>query len=541
MEHALADRCAPTLRWFVLRNPFYLLSAVCMGIGARWLLVSPHLPAGDIDLILITLAALQAYEWCVTAVLAALHRSRRSPEDQPSLMLVAVLFWTGPLAATMEMSAQNAEAGIVLAAGACAIAIAEMLAVRKLMGWRLSPWGQLLACGCVILVAAAQPFMKVPESAGDPRDLLLYALWWAIAGFGLLALPACRWHRLREYGNYFLAEGSSVRVETGLVIAALAAGAAHLWAMDHAFFAHGRPFYAVPLLAVVSIAAMEWARSAAGRNSWSFALGVCLPLLGIAIACDRFDRDFPLGELPAMLRDPLVPALLLAAAAWGLGYLRHRWEMLVHASVIVLALASARVYRGYGGENLLPIPADVARLYAATAYLLVLMVLKRSRFACIAALATHQAALTQWVWGDSAGAELVVVLVAGWSLLVALHVKRTPARLAVRLVPIAVLVLASCYYERHAELFWPLRAHAALMVAVLYATGWRWPWSHYRPTAAAAGALTQAPAVAIWLHRNPNGKAIVAIATAFALLATGATISWKKEQVATSLIEEPET
>jgi hypothetical protein len=86
------------------RNPLYLLSAAAMAVGARLYLVTPDAPAGEIGLILLTLGVLQLYEIAASAVLLTLHRFRRSPEDLPSLLLVAGLFWTGPLAATVEMT-----------------------------------------------------------------------------------------------------------------------------------------------------------------------------------------------------------------------------------------------------------------------------------------------------------------------------------------------------------------------------------------------------------------------------------------------------
>ena len=89
-----------------------------MAVGARLYLVSPGSYAGDLGLILITSRAfLQAYKWAVMSILLLLHRSRRSPEDEPSLLLVAALFWTGPLAAVTELSTRDAHQGLLAAIG----------------------------------------------------------------------------------------------------------------------------------------------------------------------------------------------------------------------------------------------------------------------------------------------------------------------------------------------------------------------------------------------------------------------------------------
>lgn len=52
MDNAPRPLCAPALHWCLRRNPMYLLSAACVAIGARMLLVSPATsPAGEIGLV----------------------------------------------------------------------------------------------------------------------------------------------------------------------------------------------------------------------------------------------------------------------------------------------------------------------------------------------------------------------------------------------------------------------------------------------------------------------------------------------------------
>src|SRR5262245_15636111 len=102
------------LAWAIQRNPTYLVSAGLMTAGTRLFLVRSSGATGDIGVILLTLGLLQLYEWAVGGILLALFRARRSPEDIPSLLLVATLFWTGPMAATIEMIALRQEWGIAV-------------------------------------------------------------------------------------------------------------------------------------------------------------------------------------------------------------------------------------------------------------------------------------------------------------------------------------------------------------------------------------------------------------------------------------------
>ena len=79
--------CSDGIRWWLRKNPMYLMSAGCIAYGAREMLVLPGSIAGDVSFILLTLVVLQCYEWSVTGFLLILHRSGRSPEDKPSLLL----------------------------------------------------------------------------------------------------------------------------------------------------------------------------------------------------------------------------------------------------------------------------------------------------------------------------------------------------------------------------------------------------------------------------------------------------------------------
>ena len=180
------------IQWWIRQNPFYLLSAACMALGTRMLLVSPGDVPGDISLILLTLIALQCYEWSVTGLLMLLHKKKRSPEDEPSLLLVGALFWTGPLVATMEMTAKRADLGLILAAAACVIVLIELFTVARVMKYRFSFAGKILASSCVILVAVAQPLLKIQPGAAQTNEVLLYFLWWILAGIALLGLAVNR-------------------------------------------------------------------------------------------------------------------------------------------------------------------------------------------------------------------------------------------------------------------------------------------------------------------------------------------------------------
>jgi hypothetical protein len=159
-----------------------------MATGARLLLVGPAGAAGDIKLIVFTLGTLQAYESAVSGILLLLHKAKRAPEDKPSLLLVAALFRTGPMAATIEMTAGRPDLGTSLAAGACLIAMAELRLICRILGLRLTSAGQVVGIACVVLLAGAPPFLKVSEGGPGVNELFLYGAWWVLGGIALMCL-----------------------------------------------------------------------------------------------------------------------------------------------------------------------------------------------------------------------------------------------------------------------------------------------------------------------------------------------------------------
>ncbi len=545
MTTALRPRYAPGLHWWVRRNPTYLLSAACIALGCRMLLVSPEKsPAGDAALILLTLAALQLYEWAVTACLLALHRGRRAPEDEPSLLLVAVLFWTGPLVATMEMSAQRADLGIILAVGACAVALAELHVVRRMMGWRFSIWGRLLAGGCVVLVTVAQPLLKIPEGQHGTNELLLYATWWCVAVLALLALPAIRWHARRDV------PGRDAALEGALMLAAVAAAVAHLAAMNHAFVGHTRLFYASPLLLALAIALIEWGACRRPQPNWAAAFGPWLPAVAAWFACDRFHADVPIDLLPLPLHDPLLTTLTLAAVVYVCGFVRLRWYALLHAGVLAAAGAAYRAWPLIRPDHV----AEVAEVggasgisqgqwavagYALAIYLAIFAWRQRSRWLGGLALAAQQAGLTCLLWERGALAEMVILFAAAWSLLAIAHVVCRRPPIALRAIPLVILLVAGFVFERNPELWMPIRLHAAVAVILLFAIGHWQRWTGYRAAACTFAVASQVPWVAEWTLDAPHGKAVMTVATGFFLLAVGATISWHKRELIASVAPEP--
>ncbi|GJM25510.1 MAG: hypothetical protein DHS20C16_19250 [Phycisphaerae bacterium] len=485
-------------------------------------------PAGDFVLILTTLTVLQAYEMLVTSILIALRHNIRAPEDQPSILIIGTIFWTGPLIATMEMTAANPTLGFALALGAVAIAIGEVMCVAKTFGWKLGRATVVSTFVFLFIVAMAQPVLR--ESMGEEgvNEVLLYALWWVVAGAILLS-------------GMFVTRVEDLRVCGGLVAAAAGAAMLHLFAMNHAFVGHARAFYVVPVLAAIAMVALRF-RERFGNREWLGAI-LCLPALGIGLSVDRFSNAVSFDGAFLVYVDPLFIAFMLAGIVWWRGHVLLGWEYLRHAAAIVLIWTATRgafldlERRGVTSDffgDLLDNGQQGVGLLVAAWYLFAIAWFRRSRALCAVGLILNQIVISKLlpeVWSDS---DFVCVATAGWSALLFTHVVVKRISLAWRLVPITFLVVAGWAFvvESNSALEAHIaKVHCGAIIVVLMAAGFAMPWTRYRTVATVIAIFNAIPHIIHWVRHHPQGPATTVIITGFALLAVAAMISWNKQSL----------
>jgi len=192
---------------------------------------------------------------------------------------VAALFWTGPMAATVEMTARDREAGVGFAAAACLIALIELYTVRRAIGLRLSGWCQLAASACVVLLAAAPARLHLAHAVPGTDEVALYLFWWLLAGLVLLALGALAWHARRQRDpTSARVERRAMHVEMAFLGIVFVATAVHLWGMNYAFFGNARAFYAAPVLAALTVVLFEYLARLETHSRWLWGVCAALPV-----------------------------------------------------------------------------------------------------------------------------------------------------------------------------------------------------------------------------------------------------------------------
>ncbi len=524
------------LLWVVNRNPTYLISACLMAVGSRLLLVGPSDTTGDIKLILATLAVLQFYEWSVAGILLVLHRAGRSPEDRPSLLLVASLFWTGPMAATIEMTALRPTLGTCLAAGGCLIAIGEMRLSLKALEIRLSRAGQIVAGSCFALLTIAAPLLKIPESNSGLNELYLYASWWVLAGLVVGCLAALRSYSSPTTESAFV---SSWKPEALFLAITVAATGVHLIGMNYGFFCHASAFYSAPVMVAISFVGFACVLNSFALYRFAMAAFMLLPAVAIVLALRPFSPEVPVDKLPVWLRDPAIAISTISGVTWWFGYQRHRHRLLLHSGCVALAFAALRVLHG-------PIDATVViesmkvpvLAYGFAVYFMVMAWMLGSRLEALAATGIQFVATAVMVYQQSAASGLIVSLAAGWSAWLAVHLLFRRPMWFVRIAPVAFLAIFPWTFDVTPMYRDQIAMHSAVLVVVLLVAGQIWRWTRYRSVAVLVAAGHGLAFGAGRTLHSARLEAVLLVLAGFAVLAIGAMISWHKSVLLNAMMRK---
>lgn len=531
--------------WIVRRNPTYLASAASMALGARLMLVSPQSRTGDIGLILITLGILQLYETTVCGALVVLHRYRRSPEDLPFLLLVAVAFWTGPLAATIEMTSFRSDLGLALALPAVVVALIEMRMTMRRMNFRVPLATQVSASALLTFLAVAPPLLKISEVAVGWHEVRMYYAWLGIAAITLFPLASRRGPIPTDAQSSLQARPvqSPEVLFLGITIAATVA---HLVGMNHSFFAHAKFFYAAPLIVAIAVVGTRLLYTRGLRTLSAANLIAFLPGLAIWISFDGFHEDVPVSLLPGWLRDPLSTALAVAACGWWTIAVWRRSALNVHAAnacavglffrilpqSVRSAFPSEIVASNSGVVPLTP----VLLIYLAAAYLLLSAAIRRSRHEALLGVTCVGCATILFVSNRFETDNLWTCITLGWCAWIGIHLAESSPRRIVRAAPFLFLCLTNSVYLFRDQFSEIVLVHSGIMFVALFVIGKCFPSTQYCSIAYLSVLANGGSWSAAELIRTEHPQAALSGVAAFALLAVGVLISWYKSAITEFLI-----
>jgi hypothetical protein len=176
--------------FLVHRNPFYLLSALCMVAGCYALNSGLAPRTAEVPKLLVLLGTLNAYEAMVVALGLFLVRRRGIFRDGRTLLLIEAPFLVDLTFLNAETGSVSLKAGALLSMLVLLLALLKVGVVLRVLGNRLPRRAfAFIALELAILLMLPSAF-KWFEHRGPVTGSYFYAAWWAagllLVGFELL-------------------------------------------------------------------------------------------------------------------------------------------------------------------------------------------------------------------------------------------------------------------------------------------------------------------------------------------------------------------
>lgn len=314
------------------RNPFYLLSAVCMFAGCRAIISAVGVAPGDGRTLLGLVAALQAYEVLLIALALFLARRRGLDRDGWILLSIESLFLVDLTLLTGEVFSADFQVGVLVNAACFVLALVKVGVVVRVLRLRVPAAAVVTIAVQLAAMFGVTGVFKFVARDGAVPPTLLYAAWWAVA-----AMPAL-WSVALPRGT---AGGDDAprspfaplpyRLYAFLGFVSLAV---HLGGMHRVYGVPLHPVHVAPLLLGLAILI--------GRSTRLPGFAVANLQLALVAAAVLMSLRFPSGLSAYAFGVPVTPlrfALVGAALVCVWALRRHR--RLAFASVATACLTTA--------------------------------------------------------------------------------------------------------------------------------------------------------------------------------------------------------
>ena len=321
-------------RFIVDRNPFFLVSALCMFAGVRVILSALNAAPGDLPPLLWSIAALNAYEALVIALGLHLIVRRGQHRDGWMLLSIEALFLLDLTNLNAELFTAHLRWGIVINLFCWLLAVVKVTVVLRALKLRLTTpefaFMALQLAGIFFMAGIFKQLARHAQPEGSLTTLTLYGAWWLAGGMLVLATILLRRpHELHAPSPMAALPG---RLYFFLPFFSLLV---HLCGANRVYALHFHPANLAPVLLGLAVLLTRW-RGAFGRN---FLFGSQAMLTGVAVL---ISMPFPpelLLHVGSHVVSPLRLALAGSSGVLILGFL-HSGQLLA-AQLAAVALMSA--------------------------------------------------------------------------------------------------------------------------------------------------------------------------------------------------------
>jgi len=316
------------LRFVHDRNPFYLLSALCMFVGFRVILGALNSAPGDWKTLLGLIVTLNVYEVVMIALALFLIVRRGLRRDGWILLGIEALFLVDLTNLNAELFTAMPKLGAVVNALLFALAMGKILVVVRVLGLRL-PVGTTayIAAQLAFLLGLPGIFRLMRSSTGAAiSPLQIYGMWWMVA---LLIIGGAILVRRARPSRPSPMAALPWRLYVLLPLISLLV---HLCGENRVYWVHFHPANIAPILLALTLAMNQ------SRLRWypmvlPASLGLVLMSVMISIVPDVYQHDLQriaLGTIISPLR------IMLLGSAGMTAFLA-----IVHYSLIASGASAA--------------------------------------------------------------------------------------------------------------------------------------------------------------------------------------------------------
>jgi hypothetical protein len=321
-------------RFIVDRNPFFLISALCMFAGVRVILSALDAAPGRLPPLLWSIAALNAYEALVIGLGLFLIVRRRQYRDGWMLLSIEALFLLDLTNLNAELFTAHFRAGIYVNLLCWLLAVVKVTVVCRTLKLRLTTpefaYAALQLAGIFMMAGIFKQIAKHGVHEGTLSTLTLYGAWWLAGGMLVLATLLLRKPSERRTDSPMSALPGRLYILLPFVSLLV-----HLCGANRVYALHFHPANVAPVLLGAAVLLTRW-RGDFGR---SFLVGSQAMLAGMAVL---ISVPFPpelLVHAGAHVFSPLRVTLTASAGVLAVGFFQS-WQ-LIAAQMAAAALMAA--------------------------------------------------------------------------------------------------------------------------------------------------------------------------------------------------------
>jgi hypothetical protein len=319
------------LRFVHDRNPFYLLSALCMFVGFRIVLGALNSAPGDWKTLLMLMGTLQVYEAAIVALALFLIVKRGLLRDGWILLGIEAMFLVDLTNLNAELFTALPRLGTVVNSICFALAMVKIFAVVRVLRLRLSPGTAFyIAAQLAFLFGLPGLFWLMRSPAATVSPMQIYTVWWMVA---LLIAGGAMLNKRIASDSPMAALPWRLYIVVPLVSLLV-----HLASQNRVYWVHFHPANIAPIFMASIVALSQSTKWRWHSLAMPASMGLVLLSVVASVSPHGYQRELS-THLLGMLMSPLRIELLAATGMTVFLAMRHYSYFAAHIAAAYALLA----------------------------------------------------------------------------------------------------------------------------------------------------------------------------------------------------------